>query len=156
MADRHNVLAAHTLLNARQLARQHAHGWIGTEHLVLGMFLLEDHPVRDLLLDQGVSEAQLRRDVSMLAPSPGQPGKATLPLAVSLRETLDMASAMTEAGRLAAISVEHLLLALLKSRAGMGYALLLKQGTDLLDLARELEGELGARKKSQGSFRFGA
>ncbi|MFH0946587.1 MAG: Clp protease N-terminal domain-containing protein [Planctomycetota bacterium] len=156
MADRHNVLAARALLNARHLARQHAHGWIGTEHLVLGMFSLDEHPVRNLLLNQGVSEEQFRRDVALLAPSSGPPGKATLPLAVSLRETLEVASDLTEAGRLAAISVEHLLLALLNRRAGMGYALLLKQGTDLLDLARELEGVLAARKKFQGSLRFGA
>jgi len=156
MADRHNILAARALLNARQLAREFAHGWIGSEHLLLGLFNLEAHPVRDLLLAHGVCGESLTREVSSLAPSVLQPRKARLPLSSSLQETLEAAAELTESRRLMAINVEHLLLALLRTRAGLGFALLVKQGVDVGDLERELQAMIDARQREQSGFGFGA
>ena len=156
MADRHNVLAARALLNARQLAREFAHGWIGSEHLLLGLLSLEGHPVRELLLDHGVCGDSLTREVSSLAPSVEQPLKAQLPLASSLQATLEAAAELTESRRLMAVNVEHLLLALLQERAGLGFALLVKQGVDVGDLERDLQELIDAGDQEQGAFGFGA
>lgn len=156
MADRHNLMAARALLNARRLARGFAHGWIGSEHMLLGLLSLEGHPVRELLLTHGVCAESLTREVSSLAPTVEQPREAQLPLASSLQETLKAAADLTESRRLMAVNVEHLLLALLQKRAGLGFALLVKQGVDVGDLEREVQELIDARHQEQGAFGFGA
>lgn len=155
--DRQNVLAAKSLLSARRLAREFSHAWIGSEHLLLGILALDEHPLRELLRLAGAVERDLRAEVERIAPAVEQPEKANLPLAESLRRILECAAEMTESHQLEEVMVEHLLLALLQTRAGLGYAMLVKQGVDVDDLERLLQEDADSESEAgEGNFRFGA
>ncbi|MBI4881811.1 MAG: hypothetical protein HY812_19440 [Planctomycetes bacterium] len=156
MADRHNVLAARGLLNARGFAREFSHPWIGSEHLLLGILGLEGSAAQALLRARGVDGEALRREVERMLPADVKPERARLPLADSLRRVIDAARELTGSGVLEEVRLEHLLLAMLRERAGMGYALLLKQDVDVLDLERDLVALLEGEGTGQGSVQLGA
>ena len=138
MSDPGNVLAAKVLLSARRLAREYGHAWIGTEHVLLGILEQEEGEVRTAFEEAGVTSAAVRVELSQLAPSIDQPAKADLPLASSLRQMLDGAVRQTRSRQLEDVTVASLAVAMMERHAGLGYAILVKRGADLDDLARRL------------------
>jgi len=126
---------------ARDEARRLRHGWIGTEHLVLAMFGGEGGAARDALGKLSVDREQFEKEVGRLVPaSDAGAAKETdpLPLAWSVKDALD---GVVELGP-QRIAPEHVLLAILRRRSGLGYAVLEKMQVDVLRLERELEARL--------------
>jgi ATP-dependent Clp protease ATP-binding subunit ClpC len=126
MADkfsRFTKRARQSLTMAQDEARRMNHGYIGTEHLLLGLLREEDGIASRVLDDLGVSVSQVRSAVERMVgrgerPAPG--------LQLSDQTKMVIEIAVEEAKRLGHhyIGTEHLLLALVRSQDSMASAIL--------------------------------
>jgi ATP-dependent Clp protease ATP-binding subunit ClpC len=105
--------ARQSLSLAQEEARAMNHGYIGTEHLLLGLMRSEEGVALDVLTDLGVSLAKVRYAVETMV-GHGEHTLSSLQLAEQTKRVI--ALAVDEAKRLGQehIGTEHLLLALLR------------------------------------------
>ena len=121
--DRFTKRARQSLSMAQEEARRMNHGYIGTEHLFLGLLREEEGIASRVLRDLGLSLSQARRAVErMVGRGPRAPG--SLQLADQTKRVIELA--VDEAKRLGHqyIGTEHLLLALVRSHDSMAFAVL--------------------------------
>lgn len=108
------------------------HTYVGTEHLLLGLLMVNDSEASRLLTKQALSINRVRHQVDLLH---GRRGYMSLepPLKVSTRRTLYLAwqHAMLAGGT---VTTEHILLAILKKEGG---------NTDALRILKRLRVDLG-------------
>lgn len=115
------------------------HGFIGTEHLLLGLIHEHDGVAAVALRQSGVTIESTRsavQDIIGLEPMSGQQGsppftpRAKKCLELSLREALTMDHRY--------IGTEHLLLGVLREGEGVACVALTNLGVDLVDLRRQV------------------
>ena len=126
MADkfsRFTQRARQSLSMAQEEARRLNHGYIGTEHLLLGLLREEEGIASRVLTDMGLSVAQVRRAVERMV-GRGEHASGSLELAEQTKRVIELA--VQEAKRLdhQYIGTEHLLLALIGSPDSVAAALL--------------------------------
>ncbi|MEA3407836.1 MAG: ATP-dependent Clp protease ATP-binding subunit [Chloroflexota bacterium] len=121
--DRFTRRARQALSMAQQEARNMNHGYIGTEHLLLGLLREEEGIASRVLMDMGLSVGRARRVVQSIVGS-GEQHSASLQLANQTKEVIQLA--IEEAKKLNHnyIGTEHLLLALLRNRDSVAAAVL--------------------------------
>jgi hypothetical protein len=109
---------------ALELARQEAprlhHGFIGTEHVLLGLLALEDGVVPNVLKNLGVEREGIRRQVeNWMRTFP--PGKMPdrVPYTPRVRNSLYCAAKEAKRSRNAPVGAEHILLGLILERDGV-------------------------------------
>jgi hypothetical protein len=118
------------VVNAQQAARQLGHGYIGTEHALLGLLGDPDSDASRVLQSLGVTADRARERVVEIVPPGEHSSEGQIPftprakkvLELSLREALDLGHRN--------ITPEHLLLALARERDGVAMRVLLGMGTD--------------------------
>lgn len=115
------VQAAHTQ------ARELRHGYLGTEHLLLGL-VAEEAGAGAVLRRHGVDPAGVRGRIDAGA---GEPKKGHLPFTKRAKKVLELS--VGEAGS-GPIRTEHLLLGLIDEGEGLGAKILISLGADLLAL----------------------
>jgi len=120
---------------ARRVAARRGHDHVAVAHVVFG--LTEAAP--DLLRAVGVDVARLRSEAAAALPPPsalGAAADAPLPFASAVKDVLE--DALDEYARIGhgEFGLEHLLLGLLRGRAGAAAGPLLAQGLDLDALRR--------------------
>jgi len=130
--DRFSRRARQSLSMAQEEARRLNHGYIGTEHLLLGLLREEQGGASRVLRDMGLSVAQVRRAVVHLV-GRGERMPAALQLAEQTKQVIEVA--VEEAKRLnhPFIDTEHLLLALLYNSDSMAAAIF-----EMLNVNREI------------------
>ncbi|MHB0857480.1 MAG: ATP-dependent Clp protease ATP-binding subunit [Anaerolineae bacterium] len=113
--DRFTRRARQSLSLAQEEARRMNHGYIGTEHLLLGLLREEEGIASRVLTDLGLSVTQVRRAVEHVV-GRGDRAPATLQLADQSKQVLSLA--IEEAKRVGHhyIGTEHLLLALVRGQ----------------------------------------
>ena len=121
--DRFTKRARQSLSMAQEEARRMNHGYIGTEHLFLGLLREEEGIASRVLRDLGLSLAQARRAVERMV-GRGARAPGSLQLADQTKRVIEVA--VDEAKRLGHqyIGTEHLLLALVRSHDSMAFAVL--------------------------------
>ncbi|MBM3187964.1 MAG: ATP-dependent Clp protease ATP-binding subunit [Chloroflexi bacterium] len=121
--DRFTMRAKQALSMAQEEARRLGHGYIGTEHLLLGLLREEDGIASRVLTDMGLSIGQVRRAVERMV---GRGERASGSLQLSDQTKRVMEWAIDEAKKLGHqyIGTEHLLLALVASADSVAAALL--------------------------------
>jgi ATP-dependent Clp protease ATP-binding subunit ClpA len=133
---------AKQLLNLTRLeAQQLSHGFLGTEHLLLGVARLEDGLAIALLARRGIDGQRLRAEVDKIVKQgPGTPMSPARPLPFTPRAKAVLERAIEEAARLrhASIGTEHVLLGLLCDTQGIAGAVLRELGLELEALRREI------------------
>ena len=115
---------------AQDRARLLDHGYIGTEHLLLGILAL-DGPVADALGQRGVSLEAVQSEVEdIVGPVPGPPS-GHIPFTPRAKEVLELS--LREALRLGhqPIGPAHVLLGLLREGQGIACQALVTLGVDL-------------------------
>ena len=98
---------------ARIAAGELGHGYIGTEHLLLGILAEQDGLGARILRQQGVTEEPLRR-IIVRENGMGCPGVPGQGLTANARAAVERAAAESKALRHYCIGTEHLLLGLLR------------------------------------------
>jgi ATP-dependent Clp protease ATP-binding subunit ClpC len=119
--ERFTESARQVVVLAQEEARGLRHGYIGTEHLLLGL-LREDGRAATTLGSQGVGLEPAREwVVEHIGRGDAEPGRGQLPLTPRLKKIFELSVEDAETLGHRAIGTQHLLIALL--REGQGAAL---------------------------------
>ena len=121
--DRFTKRARQALAMAHEEARRLNHGYIGTEHLLLGLLREEEGIASRVLIDLGLSISQVRRAVERVVGRNERPMNS-MELAEQSKQVVEIA--FEEAKNLGHhyIGTEHLLLALVHDQGTMAVAVL--------------------------------
>jgi hypothetical protein len=116
---------------SQEEARELGHGWIGTEHLLLGVAGSGDEVASRLLAEAGLGVAELRKDVEGLGEQPAEPPRGRIPFTRRAKKVLELA--LREALALGDnfIGVEHVLIALAREKDGAAGKILAEHGLDV-------------------------
>ena len=127
---------------ARLSAGQLGHGYVGTEHLLLGILREEDGLGARVLLQQGLSEERLLRilEQSCGKGAPGTPEQGLTPRA---RVAVEKAAEEARSLRQSYIGTEHLLLGILRQSDCGGAAALREAGLELNGVYTEIMAVFG-------------
>lgn len=109
-----------TLELARQEAPRLHHGFVGTEHVLLGLLALEDGVVPNVFKRMGVDREAVRRQIENWItsfPLSKMPGR--IPYTPRVKKSLSFAAREAKFSRNACVGAEHLLLGLVMEGAGI-------------------------------------
>ena len=137
--------------NARLAAGEMGHGYIGTEHLLLGIMMESDGLGARILLRHGIDKAQLWRIV-LRANGSGIPGRPEQGLTPRARQAVEQAAQEARQLQQGYIGTEHLLLGLLRQNDCGAAASLREAGADLNDISTDIMavfGNPGSNNRSQ-------
>ena len=137
--------------NARLAAGEMGHGYIGTEHLLLGIMMENDGLGARILLRHGIDKAQLWRIV-LRANGSGSPGRPEQGLTPRARQAVEQAAQEARQLQQGYIGTEHLLLGLLRQNDCGAAASLREAGADLNDIYTDIMavfGNPGSNNRSQ-------
>jgi hypothetical protein len=138
MFERFTDRARRVLVLAQEEARQLNHGFIGTEHILLGL-MDEGEGVAARALDQvGVSLDEARRQVEEMVGAAGAAPPGSPPFTARAKRVMELA--LREALQLGHnyIGTEHLLLGLIREGDGVASRVLTGLGVDLGHLRSEV------------------
>jgi hypothetical protein len=109
-----------TLELARQEAPRLNHGFVGTEHVLLGLLALEDGVVPNVLRKLGVDRESLKQQIENLV-STFPPSKISgrLPYTPRVEKSLRLAATEARASQHACVGAEHILLGLVLEGDGV-------------------------------------
>ena len=128
--------------NARLAAGEMGHGYIGTEHLLLGIMMESDGLGARILLRHGIDKAQLWRIV-LRANGSGSPGRPEQGLTPRARQAVEQAAQEARQLQQGYIGTEHLLLGLLRQNDCGAAASLREAGADLNDIYTDIMAVFG-------------
>jgi len=133
-----------TLELARQEAPRLNHGFVGTEHVLLGLLALEDGVVPNVLKKMGVDRESLKQQienwVSIFPPSK-MPGR--LPYTPRVEKSLRLAATEAKVSKHACVGAEHIFLGLLLEGDGVAGRVLRNLGLSSETTREEIARELG-------------
>jgi hypothetical protein len=128
-----------TLELARQEAPRLHHGFVGTEHVLLGLLALEDGVVPNVFRNMGGVRRQIENWVSDFPPCK-MPGR--LPYTTRVKKSLRLAATEAKVSKQACVGAEHIFLGLLLEGDGVAGCVLrdfgLSPETTREEIAREL------------------
>lgn len=129
--------------NARAAAGSLGHGYVGTEHLLLGIVMENEGLGARILEKRGISEGALRRAVADIngTGAPGVPGQG---LTSRARIAVERAAAEADRLRQGYIGTEHLLLGVLRQSDSGGVRALESMGADINDIYTDIMDAFGA------------
>ena len=128
--------------NARIAAGTLGHGYVGTEHLLLGIMMERDGLGARILAKRGMSEQALRTAVAAMngTGAPGIPGQG---LTSRARLAMEKAAAEADSMRQGFIGTEHILLGILRQSECGGVRALKEAGADINDVYTDIMDAFG-------------
>jgi ATP-dependent Clp protease ATP-binding subunit ClpA len=151
MFERFTDEARSVIVTAQTEARRLRHSYIGTEHLLLGLFHSAHGIAAEALSQLGITTDMVRADIrSIVGEGDASPG-GHLPFTPRAKKVLELA--LREALQLSHnyIGPEHILLALEREGKGAAARVLGTHVADLADIRRAVRGLLAAEVKSGGA-----
>lgn len=143
--------------NARLAAGNLGHGFVGTEHLLLGIMMEKEGLGARVLTKCGLREDALKRIVAEMDGSgaPGLPGQG---LTTRARIAMEKAAAEATALRQGFIGTEHILIGILRQSDSGGVETLRRAGVSINDVYTDIMDAFGAsnngsRRTQTGSVR---
>ncbi len=131
--------AQEALQKAREEADRFNHGYIGTEHMLVGIALLSDRGPLAPLLAEGLSVDAMRLAIEQQVGSGGAMKLAgNLPYTPRLKKVLALAANAARAAREEYVGPEHMLLGLLREGNGVAVRILMNLDVDIDALRRHL------------------
>ena len=142
MFERFTERARQVIIFAQDEARELNHGYVGTEHILLGLLREEDGLAAQALLSSGVELTSAREAAAEVGNGTGKAG-GTLPFTPKAKESLE--GALRQALGLGHnyIGTEHILLALLEQGEGAAVQVLHSFGLDTERLNEDLTVMIG-------------
>ena len=143
--------AEETLRLSQEAAGELGHGYVGTEHLLLGLMREESGTAHQVLLEAGLTDelivAILKRSVGAGLPG-GNPAQGLTPRA---RRVIEIA--VEDAGRSGSghVGTEHLLAGILREGNNMAARILRTSGVDVKQLHSALMKKLNDRPRAQAA-----
>ena len=144
--------AQSVILKAQKVSREFKHGYIGTEHILIGI-ISEEGISRDLLQEYGVEEEGVKTLLNQyVGVGDFDSLKEDIPLTPRTKRLLDLS--LLEARNLGQnyISPEHMLLAMINEREGVAFTILNTLNVNFEKVKKDLINTLSANSNSpQGS-----
>lgn len=118
--ERFTAKARRVVVSAQEQARQLKHSYIGTEHLLLGLFDVPDGLAAQVLHQLGYGKEAAQIDIAAVVKPGTQELNGHIPFTPQAKKTLELA--LREAQRLHhnQVGTEHILLALVREGEGVG------------------------------------
>jgi len=131
MFERFTDRARRVVVLAQEEARTLDHGYIGTEHLLLGLIREGEGVAARALVSLGISLEAVREQVGQIIGRGQQPPPGHIPFTPRAKKVLELA--LREAQQLGHdyIGTEHLLLGLIREGSGVAAQVLVRLGADL-------------------------
>ena len=129
--------AEQAIENARQAAGELGHGYIGTEHLLLGILREGEGIGAKVLRQRGITESELRRRLEERA-GRGCAGVPEQGLTPHAKKAVEQAGVHAGALRQSYIGTEHLLMGILRQSECGGARLLQEAGAELDDVYTDI------------------
>ena len=144
MFERFTERARQVIVHGQAAARELQHGYIGTEHILLGLMGTEDDIASRALRSLGITEDAVRAEV-VRAVGADDAGSSRLPFTPQAKKTLELA--LREALDLGHnyIGGEHILLGLVRDADAGGSRILAGLGADAETVRHEVMGMLSGR-----------
>jgi ATP-dependent Clp protease ATP-binding subunit ClpC len=130
MFERTSERAKRVLVSAREQAGRLGSQTIGTEHLLLAILAEGDGAAWDVLGAAGVTADRVRSELSEIAGTRSQSPGGHIPFTPRALRIIEMSLKQSEQFGSASIQPEHMLLALLIERQGLGTRLIVRLGGD--------------------------
>jgi ATP-dependent Clp protease ATP-binding subunit ClpC len=151
MFGRFTERAQKVILLAQQEAREFKHGYVGTEHILLGILKEEGGIGKKLLNDMGITEEAVKNLINEYE-GKGEVDfyKNEIPLTPRTKRLLELS--LLEARNLNHnyISPEHILLALIRESEGVAYTILSNLGVDIEKLRKAVLENFPGEQKAGG------
>ncbi|MFI5693281.1 Clp protease N-terminal domain-containing protein [Kribbella sp. NPDC051586] len=153
--ERYTQRARSVVQAAEDIARARNHNFVGTEHLLLGMYKEPGAIAAKVLVSHGITEESVLRAVDAKSPA-AEPAPSTEPKDLDVedppwtrRAAHVLQGAAGEALTLGHnyVGTEHLLLAFYRDQAGIATKILLEQGLDESAAWADIRAALEALKK---------
>jgi ATP-dependent Clp protease ATP-binding subunit ClpC len=117
--DHFTTRARHVVVLAQEHARELAHGWIGTEHLLLGLIDEGEGAAARVLRSYGLTGEGLKGQVEQLVGRGDTPTPNHIPFTVKAKAALEQSLREAQAMKNGGIGTEHLLLGILSEPEGV-------------------------------------
>ena len=144
MFNRFTEQAKRAILLAQEEANRLNHGYLGTEHILLGLIRENEGIAANALKNSGIDLARVRQAVTN-AVGRGQEASFLGQIPLTLRANKALQLAAKEARQLGHnyLGTEHLLLGLTKDKESLAAQILMGLGVDLDQLRQEVINQLG-------------
>jgi len=131
MFERFTERARRAVVLAQEEARMLNHGYIGTEHLLLGLIHEGEGVAAKALESMGISLEAVREQVETIIGEGKKPLSGHIPFTPRAKKVLELS--LKESGQLGHgyIGTEHILLGLIREGQGVAAQVLVKLGADL-------------------------
>jgi ATP-dependent Clp protease ATP-binding subunit ClpA len=138
MFERFTERARHLVVLAQEEARVLQHGYIGTEHLLLGLLREEEGLAARVLDSLGVEIDEVRAQVARVVGRGDEVTNGQIPFTPRAKKVLELA--LREARSLGHdyIGTEHVLLGLVRENEGVGARVLREFGVDAEKIRKEV------------------
>jgi len=145
MFERFTDLARQVVVNAQESARDLGHNYIGTEHLLLGLCMLDQGVGPEVLADLGVQRDKVKAEVErIIGRGPSEPSRQ-IPFTPRTKKVLELALKESRKLKHNYIGTEHILLGMIREGEGVAAQVLVRLGADLPlvrgKLLRQLTGD---------------
>ncbi|MCB2290329.1 ATP-dependent Clp protease ATP-binding subunit [Clostridium sp. CS001] len=151
MFNKFTERAQKVLMYAQEEAEQLKHGYIGTEHILLGILKQQDGVCKKLLGDMGVSQEDVKKLViEYEGEGDVETCKGEIPLTPRTKRLLELSLLEARTLNHNYISPEHILLALIKESEGVAYTILANLGVDFHKLRNEVLSNWGSEDTQRG------
>jgi hypothetical protein len=137
MFDRFTDLARRVMTMARRKAKQFNHDFIGTEHILLGIWDDKDCKGHDILVQLGCDDSLVAKISAMVKKGPAMVTFGQLPFTPAVKKALEFAMDYANECKLAYLGTEHLLFGLMKEGTGVAYQVLNELNITLQSIVRE-------------------
>ena len=135
--ERFSRRARHVMVLAQEAAEQMRHGYIGTEHMLLGLMREEGGVAARVLRDLGLELPRVEKLVKEMTRAPERSQDVALDLSPATKRVLELA--VDEARRMGHhyIGTEHLLLGLVRQSEGVAIEVLKRLGVNPVEVRRQ-------------------
>ncbi len=128
--DRFTDKAKRVLAGAQQEARVMGHDVIGTEHILLGLMLVEDGGASRVLNNAGMELEEVKERIEEIIPAGEGAGIAQLPMTARVKTILSLAFEEARVLNYPYVDTEHILLGLLREGEGVAINVIRSFGVD--------------------------
>jgi ATP-dependent Clp protease ATP-binding subunit ClpC len=124
--------AMQVLALARRAATGMHHAYTGTEHLLIGMIMLNQGMAVEILKKQGLDLEKIRKEVERLVgPGPESAKGSDVPYTLGVKETVRLAMREAKSMKHSYVGTEHILLALMAGDEGMAVQVFKESKVDI-------------------------
>lgn len=155
MENKFTQLAQNALISAATRAQELGHGYIGSEHLLLGLIEEKESVASKMLTRHGISYTKIKNELTSLSPvSSAMSSLSSRDLTPRLRKIIANSSSLCEKNKQGLIGSEHLLYCLLGEEDCLAVRILEENGlyphemqSDILTLIRSSQHQKKADKR---------